>query len=140
MKEILSEQQLQAVRKFLKKQQKIIACYLFGSRVSASSHPKSDLDIGVLCVDKKGISPVEIAINLSKSIPDYQPDASILDLNDDPLVLIRVINGMLVYQKSLAERIALETRILHLYEDYRHLRSISNYYLNKSFREGIYAD
>ncbi len=140
MVDILSGKTVKSMQDILKTYPQVVASYLFGSYFSGKTHPKSDLDIGIVCFNKQGISPVAIGTKLGELISNYQADVSLLDLNDSALVLIQVINGKLVYQKSLAERAALETRILHLYEDYSYFRKIHNYYLNKSFREGVYAD
>lgn len=139
MADILSEKTIKSIQIILKTYPQVVSCYLFGSYFSGKTHPKSDLDIGVVCIDKQGTSPIEIGTKIGESISNYQADVSFLDLNDSALVLIQIINGKLVYQKSLAERAALETRILHLYEDYRYFRRIHNHYLDKSFREGVYA-
>ncbi len=95
--------------------------------------------MGIVCLDKKEISPIEMGGTINQIIPKYDADVNVSDYNDDPLLLIQIINGKLIYQKSLETRLRLETQILHLYEDYQILRKISKYYLEKSFKKGVYA-
>lgn len=136
---ILSEKSIKAMQNFFKAHTDIISCYIFGSLIKGGTHPKSDLDIGIVFRSQKGISPIEIEDHLAKIAGDFDIDVTLMDLSSDPLLLIQVINGKTIYQKSLKDRIELETRILHAYEDYRYFRRIHNYYLKKSFKEGIYA-
>lgn len=139
MDKIITTDQQKSIENLLKTFPAIIAGYLFGSRVKGRSLPTSDLDLGLVCFKKEGFSPLELAVNLDRLNLPYNLDSVVVDLEDDPLLLIQIINGEVVYQKSLRERIVLETRILHFYEDDQHLMAIKKYYLDKSFKEGIYA-
>lgn len=139
MLQILTEKEIKGSEQLFRRIPNVVSAYLFGSRAKGKSLASSDLDIGVVCLDKAGISPVDLSLKLQRFIVRYQIDLSVLDLSSDPLVLIQVINGPVIYQESLAARSALETRILHLYEDDRFFRKISNYYLQRSFERGVYA-
>lgn len=123
----------------LKEYPQIIAGYIFGSRIKGNNSRDSDLDMALVCFDKNGISPVDLALKIEKIIPKYLLDLSVIDLNNDPLILTQVLNGKMVYQKSLSERVELEKNILHLYEDSLNFRKIRDHYLEKSFKEGVYA-
>lgn len=139
MKNIISVPEKKQLQDLLCKYPQIISVYLFGSRVKSTDKPKSDLDVGIVCLDKKEISPLEMGETINKIIPKYDTDISVSDFNGDPLLLIQIINGKLIYQKNLKARLLMETQILHLYEDYQILRKISKYYLEKSFKKGVYA-
>ena len=116
-----------------------MAVYIFGSQISGRKRPTSDLDIAVLCLAKNRLNQLESAVKIQNVIRGLETDLVVVDLSDNPLLLIQIINGKMIYQKDLTSRAQLEARILHLYEDSRHLRKIENHYLKKSFTEGIYA-
>lgn len=139
MKKIISIDKLNTLRQLFSGYRQIIAVYLFGSRIKGNFIKSSDLDVGILCEEKKGLNPLAVFTEVSQIITDYTPDIVTVDLNDDPVFLIRIINGKVLYQKNLLERISLETRILHLYEDQQAFGRIRKYYLDKSFKEGVYA-
>lgn len=139
MKNHLSDDQKTRVTNFLKGNSQIIAGYLFGSRVSEKNYASSDLDLGILCFSKQGFSPIELGLGIDKIIDNYEADVRVADLSDDPVFLMQVINGVVIYQKNSYERTDLETRILFSYEDTKHLREIKNFYLENSFKEGVYA-
>lgn len=136
---IINFTRTEKVNKILASYPLIISGYLFGSRIKGRHTSKSDLDLGLLCLSKRSLDSPAISVQLEKIVTAYALDVEILDLESDPLILIQVINGKLIYQKTLSERASLETRILHLYEDDKVLGKIRSYYLYKSFKEGIYA-
>lgn len=139
MGKIISAKQQKLIENLLKLYPAIAAGYLFGSRVKGKNLPTSDLDLGLVCPKKEEFSPLELAVGLDKLNLPYKLDPVVVDLEDNPLLLIQIVNGKVVYQKSLGERVDLETRILHFYEDSRPLREIKKHYLERSFREGVYA-
>lgn len=139
MKDLLSSTEKKSLSRLLASYPQIVAGYIFGSRLKRRANPGSDLDIGVICFRKSKLSPIELELKLEKVFTNFQLDLSLLDLNDDPFLLIQIINGQLIYQKNLKERLELENRILFLYEDYKILKKIDSYYLNQSFKKGVYA-
>lgn len=139
MRDILNKAMGDKLRSYLNKYPQIIAGYLFGSRIKKTNLPSSDLDLGLICLNKKNLPVTDIFFDFKKFFPEYILDPVILDLNNNPLVLIQVINGKQIYQYTLSDRLDLETRIIYLFEDYRNYQKINRYYLDKSFKEGIYA-
>lgn len=139
MKNSISQTIIRRLINIFSKEVIVVAAYFFGSRASGKQRPASDLDIGIICLAKNRINQLELAVKIQKVIPDTETDVIIVDLSDNPLLLIQIINGKMIFQKNLTLRTQLETRILHLYEDSKHLREIENHYLKKSFTEGVYA-
>src|SRR3989304_831283 len=140
MKLKVHPQVMNKVNSFLAKEPDVVASYIFGSYSKGKGTPKSDVDMGVLCFDKSKLNQMGISLEFDKIIKSPKIDLIICDLSSDPLLLSQIINGNVFYQKSVSERSLLETRILKLIEDDGFLRKIKDYYLNKSFEEGIYAD
>lgn len=139
MQRLLSPTTLESLRNLFAGYPQVVSCYAFGSRITGNNHPDSDLDIGILCFDKQSLSPVDVGEAIQKLIGDYQADVILLDLSDYPLILSRVLSGMVLYQKTLRDRAEVERRILHSLEDERHYQQIRRLYLNQSFTKGIYA-
>lgn len=138
--DILTAKIIAKISKICGRHPQIIAGYLFGSFSTGNQRPDSDIDLGFICYDKSDLDIPVFSVSLNKLLSSKVSDVTVLDLNEKPLILMEIINGKVLYQKSVNDRIKLENRILKYYEDYLHLQSIKNYYLNKSFTQGIYAD
>lgn len=139
MKQPLNTSKLAHIRNLAAKEPEIVAGYLFGSYAAGKQSTTSDLDLGFICREKKDIDVLSFALAVSKLFLPREVDVVVSDLNDSPLILSQMMSGRLIYQKNIEQRIALEVKILKLYEDYLHLRNISNIYLKQSFTQGIYA-
>lgn len=139
MADIITLKQKEKLKSLLRQYPKIIAGYIFGSRLKGQNHPDSDLDIGLICFDKNGVSPLDLTVKISKIILKPEVDVVLVDLKSDPLLLIQMASAKVIYEKSLGKRTLLENKILLLYEDSKPLTAIKNYYLEKSFKEGLYA-
>lgn len=140
MKNILNQDQQRILKKMLSSYPQIVAGYLFGSRTKGTNTQESDLDMALVSQNKEGLSPIEIALRVEKIVKNYKTDVSILALDDSPLLLKEALNGKVIYEKNPVERVELETRILNFYEDFLAFRKVANYYLDKSFKEGVYAN
>lgn len=139
MKTVLNQSNINSIKTLINKQSDIIAAYLFGSSAFDKQTPASDVDLGFLCLSKQNIPIVGLSTEISRVLSEKEVDVIVADLTDKPLLLMEIIKGKLIYEKSTDKRVALETRILKLYDDYLHLNRIKSYYLSKSFSEGIYA-
>lgn len=139
MKQAITPDQFKHINNLATKRPEIVAGYLFGSYAKNKQRIDSDIDLGFICVEKKDIDVLAFSLAVSRLFLPLQTDVIIADLSESPLILIQMINGKVIYENDKDQRVVLETRILKLYEDYLHLRRISNIYLNKSFTEGIYA-
>lgn len=137
---IVTDKIIARIKKIAGQKPQIIAGYLFGSYQTSRQRLTSDIDLGFLCFDKADLDIPSFALSVSKLLLPKEADVVVCDLKEKPLILIEIINGKVILQKNIKDRVLLESRILKLYEDYLHLQSIKNYYLDKSFSEGIYAD
>ena len=139
MKTILTTKIKETIMNLATQETDIVAAYLFGSYAYGKPSNTSDIDLGFLVASKQNISIVAFSTTIARVLPQNEVDVVIDDVTDKPLLLMEIIKGKLVYEKSTDKRVTLETRILKLYDDYLHLNRIKSYYLNKSFSEGIYA-
>lgn len=139
MTDILTDQ-LNQIKKIASAYPQIVAGYLFGSYGRNRQRKGSDIDLGCICFDKTNLDVITFSLALSKLFPTQKTDVVVGDLTEKPIILMEMVKGKLLYQKSLRERSLLEVRILTLYEDYLHVQSIKNYYLTQSFIKGIYAN
>lgn len=135
----ISTIQIKKISEIAEKNKEVIAGYLFGSYAKGKSSVSSDIDLGFICFDKGNLDIRTFSLEISKIISTAKADVCVVDLSDNPVLLLEIINGKVIYQKNVGARVNLEVRILKFYEDYLHLKKISKYYLNKSFKEGIYA-
>lgn len=140
MKNIITSKQKEELKKLLQQYPNIIAGYIFGSRFKGTNRQDSDLDIGLVCFNKDDISPLELNLEIAKIITKPEIDTILTDTNSDPLLLIQMIDGEVIFEKNLSDRTELESRILWIYEDNKNLIKIKNYYLQKSFNKHTVAN
>lgn len=140
MRQIITSTKIRKIQKLAAKEPEIVAGYLFGSYAFNRQKLTSDLDIGFICFERKDIDIVSFSFEVGKIFHSLEVDVVVSDLTDPPLIIAQMMNGKVIYQNNIDQRVILETRILKLYEDYLHLRNISNIYLNQSFTKGIYAN
>lgn len=128
------------IQKALKKEQRILACYIFGSYVKGTFNKDSDFDIAIVA-DKKLITD-DAAYELLKDIPfPKDPDISIVDKTSSPIFLFQIIkSGTRIYAKDENRANAFEAYVLRHYYDTQHLRNIYNYYLKEKFNLKQYAN
>src|SRR3989344_5126930 len=103
--EILTAEKIAHIRKIASKNPQIIAGYLFGSYQTGSQQLKSDIDLGFLCFDKTGLAIPSFSLSISKLFLPKDADINIFDTEEKPLILMEIINGLVIYQKSVDDRI-----------------------------------
>jgi predicted nucleotidyltransferase len=131
---------IKALQTLLKKERSIVAVYLFGSYSKGNHTKSSDIDIGVLCDNKSDLDILALSLKIGGLINPKLTDVTIVDTKSQPLLLSEIINGKVIYENSVDKRVKSESEILRLVEDFKHLQNIKTYYLNQSFREGLYAN
>lgn len=118
----------------------ILACYLFGSRVSNNADTSSDLDVAIAATSRKFCQELDILPELSRISFPAEIDVSVVDLSVSPLFLYQIISkGMCIYEKSKVERVEFESKVQRIYYDTQHMRDIYHLYLEKSFKEDTYG-
>lgn len=122
------------IQKVLKKEPRILACYIFGSYAKGIYNKESDFDIAFVVENKKVITD-DVVYELLKDVSfPKDPDISIVDKTSSPIFLFQIIkSGTRIYVKDEYEANAFEAYILRYYYDTQHLRNIYNYYLKEKF-------
>ena len=129
------------VQKALKKEPRILACYIFGSYAKGIQTKESDFDISVVVENKKLIKE-DAVYELLKDVPfPKDPDISIVDEASSPIFLFQIIKSRLrIYVKNEYAINDFEAYVLRYYYDTQHLRNIYNYYLKEKFPSKQYAN
>ncbi len=103
----------------VKKEQKIILAYLFGSRVQGKVGELSDYDIAVL-TDREvaGDFRYRFSSRLCRALNTSKVDLIILNSAPIELAYNVISTGKLIYQRSAYERVEFEANTLSRYFDY----------------------
>ncbi|GFP22954.1 uncharacterized protein HKBW3S43_00572 [Candidatus Hakubella thermalkaliphila] len=145
-KEELTERgkDLAQVVEFLRKDETIIAAYLFGSYATARENPLSDLDIAVLLDSRFPSSSyldkqIELLTYLSQIRGTDRVDVVILN-RASPLLAHRILrDGRLLFSKDESQRIYSQTRAIDLYLDMEPARRESDRQLIQRIKEGQFG-
>lgn len=113
----------EAVAAYLADQPDIVAAYLFGSVARGRADKLSDVDIALLFDERLGVEEgVERQLILVSELAGYADrEVQVVVLNRAaPLLAYQVVrHGILLYERSRAERIAFEVRTRKVYFDLR---------------------
>jgi len=141
--QVLDKKTIRKIQKILQGQPNVIAAYLFGSTARGQTHPKSDLDIGVVLKDEESLSfgeLVSLMTMIDEAVPDFKVDVRPIVKRSSPLFVFNVIKeGRPIYVKSEKERVQFEVAALKRFYDTQHLRDVYYSYLQKSIKEGTYG-
>ncbi len=107
------------VRSFVKKQDSVIAAYLFGSLARGTDNPMSDIDIALLLTETENVIPriKEFTVTLANIIDTSNLDLISLKHADLALKYNVIREGILIYESDPVERIAFERRTTTEYLD-----------------------
>jgi predicted nucleotidyltransferase len=122
------------IGKQLLKEPGVVAAYVFGSQAGGYQTKASDVDLAVAVEDRRRVS-VEEVYDLIKDVGlDGQIDLCVIDKSSSPLLAYEVVSkGKRVYERDEQAVNKFEARVLHIYYDTRHLRSIYSSYLYKDY-------
>lgn len=132
---------IKKIQKILAKQPNVIAAYLFGSAARGQTHPKSDVDIGVVVSDVAGIDYGELCLKIGGVVSRKEVDLRIVVLKKtSPVFLYNLIKeNLCLYAKSEKKRVQFETQALRRFYDSARIRKIYRYYLRKAIKEDTYG-
>lgn len=138
---VLNGNAIKKIQKILAKQPNVIAAYLFGSAARGQTHPKSDVDIGVVVSDVAGIDYGELCFKIGGVVSRKEVDLRIVVLKKtSPVFLYNLIKeNLCLYAKSEKERVQFETQALRRFYDSARIRKIYRYYLRKAIKEDTYG-
>jgi len=110
-----------AIGAALARQGDVVAAYLFGSLARGQAGPLSDVDIAVLLSpDLDEEAAVERQLELMVALDDLDPrEVQVTLLNHaSPMLAYQVVrDGILLYERSRAQRIGFEVRAMQRYFD-----------------------
>lgn len=137
----LTSQQLQKLKKYFSQQPEAELVYLYGSFTEGATHPRSDIDFGILFnIPIKSFHKLGAIMSaLDKLKLPAKPDVRYLNLKESPAYLFSVIKGNLIYCRNEEKRINFEVEVLKRYYDAENFRQIRFYYLDKRLKEGTYG-
>ena len=105
-------------RRHLKEDKEILLAYLFGSQADGTAGPQSDYDIALLVRQPSLALQARLAHEIGIILGTGRVD--VVSLNRAPVELAYavIVQGQLLYQRSVAERVEFEAKVLSLYADY----------------------
>ncbi|MCX7680605.1 MAG: nucleotidyltransferase domain-containing protein [Anaerolineae bacterium] len=109
---------LEALTRYLTEQSEVILAYLFGSQADGSADPQSDYDIAVLVRDPSLELWARLAHEIATVLETERVDLVLLNQAPVELAYAVIAQGRLLYERSVAERVEFEAKVLSLYGDY----------------------
>ena len=132
----ISKDKLGQLRNMFKKQQNVVAVYVYGSRLKGYSTAKSDLDLAVVVDDVDKINYQSLYLKINQLFKKIEIDLRIVTAKSSPTYLFQVLkSGQCVYQRDEIEKVQFETKALKDFYDSQHLRDIYDRYLRQAFIE-----
>ncbi len=137
----LSKADIQKIQGYFASQKDVLAVYLYGSFAKGTTHPRSDVDFGILFDGK-----VDLYSRLGQIYSDLcdlklpvELDVRELNLTHPPLFLFNVIQGQLLFSRNELKKNEFEVAVLRQYYDTQRLRDLRYDYMQKRLREGTYG-
>ena len=122
------------IQNALKKEQNILAVYVFGSLIKGDETRESDFDIAFVVRNKKDTTDKKIYEFIKDIHFPKDLDISVVDKSSSPLFLFQIVStGKRIYEKSENLANSFEAYILNNYYDTQHLRNIYYKYLKSKF-------
>ncbi len=138
----LTDQQLKQLKDYFSKQPDIVAVYVYGSFATGNTHPKSDLDLGIL-FDKPthsltGTSQIDSGLS-ELNLPTKNLDIREIHIDLEPVYLRNVVQGSPIYSGNNIKRIRFEVAAIRKFRNTEHLRKIRSDYMYQRIKEGSYG-
>jgi uncharacterized protein len=130
---------IQPFAEYFGRQPDVVVAYLFGSVARAQTTPLSDVDIAVLLdpvAEPAAVLARQIAL-LTDLTQLAEPEVQLTLLNDaPPLLAYEVIReGVLLHQRSEAERVAFQVKTMKEYFDVQPMLAFYNEVLRQRIQE-----
>ncbi len=109
---------MQALVRYLAGEEEVLLAYLFGSQAAGTAGPRSDYDIALLVRTPSLDLQARLAHEIGVILDAEQVDVVFLNRAPVELAYAVVAQGCLLYERSLAERVEFEAKVLSLYGDY----------------------
>lgn len=129
---------------YLRRQSDVIVAYLFGSVARDQAGPLSDIDIAVLLApNQERERLIERQLTLLTALDELaEQTVQVTLLNDAPPLLVYEVvrEGILLHQRSQAERVAFQVRGMKEYFDVQPMLARQNEALRRRIQEGRFGE
>jgi len=109
---------LEALQRRFASEEHVILAYLFGSQANGTAGPQSDYDIALLVRQPSLALQARLAHEIGIILGTDRVDVVLLNRAPVELAYAVIAQGQLLYQRSVAERVEFEAKVLSLYGDY----------------------
>jgi predicted nucleotidyltransferase len=109
---------LEALQRRFASDEHVILAYLFGSQANGTAGPQSDYDIALLVRQPSLTLQARLAHEIGIILGTDRVDVVFLNRAPVELAYAVIVQGQLLYQRSVAERVEFEAKVLSLYADY----------------------
>ena len=121
----------------------LLLAYLFGSAAAGRLHPESDLDIAVLFIDRPASEErLRRRLQLMAMLePLTTYPIQVVTLDDAPPLLAYAVmrDGIILYERDRASRVAFEVRAMKLYFDVRPMLERQYQAMAQRLKEGRFG-
>ncbi|RIK39294.1 MAG: hypothetical protein DCC55_18465 [Chloroflexi bacterium] len=134
---------LEGMKQYFARQLDIVVAYLFGSVARGRAHKLSDVDVAVLFAPEVGLEEsVERQLQLMGDLEQFADrEVQVTVLNRaTPLLAYQVVKyGILLYERSRAERVDFYVRTLSIYFDFKPTLDLLNRAVERRIKEGRFG-
>jgi len=109
---------VQRLIQYLAGTEQVLLAYLFGSQAEGTAGPQSDYDIALLVRQPSLALQARLAHEIGIILGTDRVDVVFLNRAPVELAYAVIAQGQLLYQRSVAERVEFEAKVLSLYADY----------------------
>ena len=103
---------------YMGRQDQIPLAYLFGSQADGTAGPQSDYDIALVARQPSLALQARLAHEIGIILGKDRADVVFLNRAPVELAYAVIVQGQLLCQRSVAERVEFEAKVLSLYADY----------------------
>lgn len=108
---------LEALKAYLGQEEEVLLAYLFGSRAEEKVGPQSDYDIALLVRSPSFELWSRLSHELGTVLETERVDVVFLNWASVELAYAVIAQGLPLYERSIAERVEFEAKVLSLYGD-----------------------
>ncbi len=108
----------QVLQEYFAGEEQILLAYLFGSQADETAGPQSDYDIALLVRQPSLALQARLTHEIGVILETNRVDVVLLNRAPVELAYAVIAQGQLLYQRSVAERVEFEAKVLSLYGDY----------------------
>ncbi len=131
-----------AIQTILAGYPQVVAVYLYGSHGRGTANTLSDIDIAVMLAkpsDATGDFHLDIIGEMMRIFHTDQVDVQLLTIDTPPALAFRMIQGKVLYCRSLKTKALIEAQVLSRYQDFQPFLTSQFSAMEQRIKEGHYA-